>query len=125
MADDHFTIQVGGEGRDIKMSFGLLNSLCRKAGDIDGAAMVALDQDLREAFLVELLSPRDARGKIKESIDPLELDVEVQSVLDLIDWAGNHVMDFFLMGLERTKALQDRNMDRIKALMPTSTGSAS
>jgi len=119
MADDHFTIQVGGEDHDIKMSFGLLNNLCRKAGDIDGAAMVALDQDLRDAFLVELLSPRDPRGKIKEPIEPFELDVEVQSVLDLIDWAGNHVMDFFLKGLERTKALQDRNMDRIKALMPT------
>lgn len=119
MTSDNFTIKIGDEERDIKMSFGLLNILCRRAGDLDGAAMINMDQSLREAVITELLSARDEKGKIKSEVDIMFLDVEPSAVIELLDWAGNHVMDFFLKGLERTKALQDRNMGRIKALMPT------
>lgn len=122
---DKFTIKIDGKERDIKMTFGLLNALCRAVGDIDGAAQVTLDQSLREGILIELLSERDKAGKIQEPINLAELDVEINDMVSLLDWAGNHVMDFFLTGLERAKALQDRNMGRLKALMPSPAGSAS
>lgn len=122
---DTFTITVNGTERDLKMSFGLLNSVCRVVGDVDGAAMISMDPALRQAVLEELLSTRDTRGKITERVDLDTLDVEPDAIVDLLDWAGNHAMDFFLKGLEKAKALQDRNMSRIKALMPTSPGSAS
>lgn len=114
-----FTVTVDGKEVDVKMSFGLLNSLCRAIGDIDGVAQVNTNPDMRDGVLVQLLSPRDTRGKITSEIDPLTLDIAIDDSIDLIDWAGDQVLDFFLKGLEKTKALQDRNLNRIKALMPS------
>ena len=120
---DTFDIVVNGSEKQIKMTFGLLNILCRAVGDVDAAASVNFDPILRHTFLVEMLSDRDAKGKIKEAIelDTLELDIDAAS--DLIAWAGDHVLDFFLKGLEKTKSLQERHQGRIKALMPTPAGS--
>ena len=124
MAKDIFTIKVNGKEQDVKMTFGLLNNLCRKVGDIDGAATIMMDQVLREGVLVELLSPRDRTGKITEEIDLNTLEIDMDAVVELLDWAQEHVLDFFLKGLERAKALQDRNLTRIRALMPSSAGMA-
>ena len=121
---DKFTIKIDGKERDVKMTFGLLNALCRAVGDIDGATQMTMDQNLRDAVLVELLSERDKAGKITSNINLAEMDVSIDDVVDLLDWAGNHVLDFFLKGLERAKSLQDRNLLRIKALMPSQLGSA-
>lgn len=121
---DTFSLEINGDTREIKMSFGLLNNLCRLVGDIDNAAMMTIDPVMRESILVELLSHRDAKGKVKEKIDLDSLDAAAGDIVDLIDWAGEHVFDFFLKGLERTRALQDKNLDRIKALTRTQTGSA-
>ena len=121
---DKFTIKIDGKERDVKMTFGLLNALCRAVGDIDGATQMTMDQNLRDAVLVELLSERDKAGKITSNINLAEMEVSIDDVVDLLDWAGNHVLDFFLKGLERAKSLQDRNLLRIKALMPSQLGSA-
>ncbi len=123
MAEETFDIKVNGRDHTIKMSFGLLNTLCRKVGDIEAAAVMALDTNLRDAILVELLSERGANGKIIEPVDLEVIEVDPDAVIDLIDWAGTHVLDFFLKGLERTKKLQEANTGRIKALIPTLAGS--
>jgi hypothetical protein len=81
-----------------------------------------MDQDLREAVIIELLSPRDKTGKITEAIDLNMLEVDTDALVELINWAQEHVLDFFLKGLERSKALQDQNMTRVRALMPSSNG---
>ena len=125
MSNNIFTIKVDGKERDIKMTFGLLNTLCRRVGDIDGASQMTIDQVLRDVVLVELLSDRDKNGKIIAEVDIDTLDLDLDELINLLDWAGEHVLDFFLKGLEKTKSLQDRNMNRIKALMPSSNGSAS
>ena len=121
---EKYTISIGGEDKTIKMTFGLLNAVCRTVGDIDGAAQISMDPYLRDMVLVELLSPRDATGKITEPVDIFNLDIEPDDVVKLLDWASTQALDFLLKGLERAKALQERNMPRVKALMPTSTGSA-
>ena len=121
---EKYTVSIGGEDKTIKMTFGLLNAVCRTVGDIDGAAQISMDPYLRDMVLVELLSPRDATGKITEPVDIFNLDIEPDDVVKLLDWASTQALDFLLKGLERAKALQERNMPRVKALMPTSTGSA-
>jgi hypothetical protein len=117
-----FSITIDGEEKDIKMSFALLNIICRSVGDIDGALMLDIDQDLREAVLIELLSPRNEKGKISEPVDLMVADVTPQAVADILSWAGDHLMDFFLAALESTKAKQEKHKGRLAALMPTSTG---
>lgn len=118
-----FTIKIDGKERDIKMSFGLLNTICKLVGDLDGATQLMIDQTLQQAVLVELLSDRDAKGKITGEVSLDEIDVDPSDVLDLLAWAGNHTLDFFLKGLERAKGLQDQHMPRVKALMPSPSGS--
>jgi hypothetical protein len=125
MANDIFTVKINGKEQDIKMSFGLLNTLCRKVGDIDGAATIVMDQTLRDGVLIELLSDRDKSGKIVEPIDLYNLDIHFDDAVDLLDWAASHVLDFFLKGLEKAKRQQDSHLPRIKALMPSQAGSAS
>lgn len=122
---DTFDIVVNGSEKQIKMTFGLLNILCRAVGDVDAAASVNFDSTLRQAFLVEMLSERDSKGKIKQPVDLDTLEIDIEAAGDLIAWAGDHVLDFFLRGLEKTKALQERHQGRIKALIPTLTGSGS
>lgn len=122
---DTFDIVVNGSEKQIKMTFGLLNILCRAVGDVDAAASVNFDPVLRQAFLVEMLSERDPKGKIKQPVDLDTLEIDIDAAGDLIAWAGDHVLDFFLKGLEKTKALQDRHQGRIKALIPTPLGSGS
>jgi len=124
MANDIFTIKVDGKERDVKMTFGLLNNLCRKVGDIDGAATIMMDLELRDGVLIEMLSDRDKNGKITAAADLSSIEVEMDDVVELLDWAQGHVLDFFLKGLERAKALQDKNLGRIRALMPSSAGTA-
>ena len=118
-----FTIKIDGKERDIKMSFGLLNTICKLVGDLDGATQLMIDQTLQQAVLVELLSDRDAKGKITGEVSLDEIDVDPSDVLDLLAWAGNHTLDFFLTGLERAKGLQDQHMPRVKALTPSPSGS--
>lgn len=118
-----FTIKIDGKERDIKMSFGLLNTICKLVGDLDGATQLMIDQTLQQAVLVELLSDRDAKGKITGEVSLDEIDVDPSDVLDLLAWAGNHTLDFFLKGLERAKGLQDQHMPRVKALTPSPSGS--
>lgn len=120
-----FDITIGGSNKTIKMSFGLLNTLCATAGDIDGAALLALDNDLRNKVLVEMLSERDENGKISKEINLMWLDANPDEISALVDWAGEHIFDFFLKGLEKAKALQEKNSQRLQALMPTSSGSES
>jgi hypothetical protein len=122
---DTFDIVVNGSEKQVKMTFGMLNILCRAVGDVDSAASVNFDPVLRQVFLVELLSARDVKGKITEPFDLDTADMDIGQAGELIAWAGDHVLDFFLKGLEKTKALQERHQGRIKALMPTPAGSAS
>lgn len=120
---DTIEVSIDGESREIKMSFGLLNELSRKIGDLDAIPMLAIDPDLRESVLISLLSKRDKKGKITEEFSFFEAGLTVEDVSNLIDWAGGHVADFFLTSLEKGKALIADREARLKALLPSSNGS--
>lgn len=122
---DTIQITINGKAKDLKMTFGLLNEMARTIEDVDNVPLLAIDADLREKALIALLSERDERGRITEEFNLFTIDASPEEILDLLDWAGAHVTDFFLKSLEKAKVLMDGNMDRIKALTPTSTGGAS
>lgn len=122
---EYIEVKVNGENRDIKMTFGMLNTLCQIVGDVDNIASLHVDAYVRSKILTELLSDRDSRGKVRATADLESTDVSMDDVEALLTWAGDHVLDFFLKALERTKALQDKHLPRIKALMPSQPGSGS
>lgn len=121
--DDIIQIKVGEQTKEIKMSFGLLNELAKKVGDIDAVPMLNIDPDLREGILTSVLSERDGRGNITEPVNLFQLDMDPEDAILLVEWVGAHILDFFLKSLEKTKTLMEDQEERIKALMPTSSGS--
>lgn len=120
--DDTYQVKVAGEDREVLMSFGLLDDLAREVGDVDSVALIGVDANLRTAVLRSLLSKRDTKGRIQEELSIFDIDMTPKQVNGLLDWAGAHLLDFFLTSMEQTKATVDRNQDRVKALMPTSPG---
>lgn len=118
-----FTIEVDGDPRDIKMTFGLLNELVRVIGDVEGIAEISFNNDLRDAVLNEVFSERDEQGRIKEPVNLFNLAVDPDDVVNLLEWVGAHVTDFLLKQMLKTKVMVESNQGRLKALMPTSTGS--
>ena len=103
MAEDLFNITVNGDEHEIKMTFGLLNNLCRKVGDIEAAAVIALDTNLRDAILIELLSKRDSKGKILEPIDLDSLEADPDSIID-----RDHISRFAHEGGELLSSFRQR-----------------
>lgn len=116
-----YTTGAGAEA-EVKMTYGLLDALCVTCGDIDGALMVSVDNDLRTEVLNQIFADRDERGNIQTPANLFALDMSPEDVQRLLDWVQEHVADFFLKALEGAVATKNREGDRIKALQSISTG---
>ena len=117
-----FKIMINDEERTIKMYYGLLDAVCRACGEIDGALVIALEHDLREAVLNILLAERDETGAVRKPFNPMRSEIEPDDINDLLEWAGVHAMDFFLKAAEKAKKTGGSREDRLKALQSISTG---
>lgn len=122
---DTIQVELGNETKEITMSYGLLNECAKVIGDIDGVPDMALNPDVRDRLLIELLSPRDQRGQIKEEISVFSLELAPEQVLTLLDWVGVHVVDFFLNSMTQVKSLLTDREGEIKSLMSISDGGES
>ncbi len=120
------TVTVNGEKKEIFMSFALLNRLSYLIGGPDQIPVAVQDPDLREALLKEMLTERSKSGKILHAEGTLanmeDLDVSMEDIHNLLDFCSEHVLDFTLAGLEKSKALQFRNQARLLNLKPIPTG---
>lgn len=125
-------LTVNGEKRELFMSFGLLNEICRGVGDMQAAIQIPIDSQLRDYALLAVLSDRDAEGEVKVAANLRLLDISLDEVEDLLAWVSEHCVDFFLRTMERVVNAQKANEDRFNALKalknpasstPTPTGS--
>jgi hypothetical protein len=110
------TVEVNGQSVEVKMTFGLLNEMCRLCGDLDGMAMLMLDNDLRVQALKTLLSKRDEKGKVVEEINIETLDISTDHVLFLLDWAAGHVSDFFIRAATTTRDRVEPLREKVRVL---------
>lgn len=116
MNNDTIKITVGEEERKIKMTYGLLDQLCNIAGEAEDALMFTLDKDLRAKALRLLLSDRDSDGVIKKDVNMFTLDVDPDQIEELLDWAGAHVLDFFLRAATKAKDKAESRKDLLSSL---------
>lgn len=121
MKDDVKKITIGGEERSIKMTYGLLNEMCNLAGEAEDALLFNMNKELRAEALRLLLSERDKEGVIKKDFNLFLLEADPDDILELLDWAGTHVLDFFLKAATKAKAVADDRKD----LLSTLSGGAS
>lgn len=121
---------VGGEPRDVVMTYGLLNELVSKVADIDQVAKFFVDETTRNDVLTAVLSERSPSGKITTKITPENLAIELETVDEILSWAAGHVTGFFIRSLTNlAKRMDQMPVDQIQqgleaALTATSSGSA-
>lgn len=112
--------------REILMSFGLLSELCQVIQSPDVVARIGVEHDIRNDLLVTLLIPRGKNGRMatsKEEWSLYSVDLTVDEALELTEWACEHVLDFFLKALRVSKAIDDRNKEKVKDLLSSLIGS--
>jgi hypothetical protein len=116
---DHFTMRVGENTRDLKMTFGLLNELVQTVGDIEAVAEISFNSDLRNEILSQVFSERNKDGRIEEKVTLFNLDVDPDEVVGLLEWVGSHVTSFLLKQMMQTKSLMEKHRPTMMALTPT------
>lgn len=119
---DKFEFKTPSGTKNIHMTFGLLNLLCRVVGELDGTALMALDNDMRHKLLVELLSPRDSEGNITAQTNPDTIESSVETVSDLLFWAQEHLFDFFVKAATKSKAAAEKHRLQLDSLRVSSAG---
>lgn len=121
---DVYTITTSAGPQDVKMTYGLLNVLCRTAGELDGAALMALDNDIREQMIIEMLSPRGPTGQITEAISTFHVDSTVEEISGLLSWAQEHIFDFFVKSATKSREVSSKHQASLEALQVSSAGGA-
>jgi hypothetical protein len=128
-------LTVNGVERELFMSFGLLNEICRGVGDVQGAIAIPTNAELRDYALMVVLSERDpTNGEVITPCNLHLLDISTGEAENLLAWISEHVTDFFLRTMERVVRTQRGNEGRFRDLArpapnppesstPTPTGS--
>jgi hypothetical protein len=125
-------VTVNDVQRELFMSFGLLNELCRGVGSVQSAIQIPTDSELRDYTLLATLSERNENGEVDTPINLRLIDMSLEDAENLLSWASDHCVDFFLRTMERVVKTQEKNLDRFASLkakspessQPSSTGSA-
>ena len=114
-------VKVNGELKTISMPFARLNRIVRLVGGPDRLPVLASDPDVQEQVIIELFTIRE-KGEIKESValDDIELTPEEGS--RIINWVGDHILDFFLRTTEGATKAVENNQEKLSRLTATATG---
>lgn len=115
-------VTINGEEREVFMSFALLNHLVAIIEDVTRLPMIQTDPLVRSIFLTELLHVRTKGGKVTERVEIDDLDMSMDEIQDLLEFASEHVLDFTLGALERAAALQIKSQARMLSLKSTQAG---
>lgn len=116
------TVKINGQDEEIFMSFGLLNSITRHVGDPDNISLITLNADLREIILKEMIAKRTPTGKVIEERQIDEIEISLDDIENLLEFAAEHATDFLIRALEKTNARSKQYQERLKALAPSSNG---
>jgi len=113
------TITVNG--REVLMSFGLLNKLNAAIAEFGDPVGAYFNADLQMRLLSIVTNKYDKKGNVVEEMDIDELSVpEARSVLD---WVVAHSTDFLLNSADKSQEMLEANKDRIDRLAPLLNGS--
>ena len=114
---DTFELKTAtGETKEIHMSYGLLDVLCRTVGEMDGAALLALDNDIRAQMIIEILSERDEKGSVTTPISPFSIKFPLEQVSEMLGWAQEHIFDFFVKAATKSRAVGEQHRKALEAL---------
>lgn len=109
-----YQLKVNQKDTVILMSFAMLNRLCGLLPSQDAVPLLLLDPDLRNLGVSLLLAKRDANGVITPfDVETLEGTAEqMEAIEGLLEWAGDHALNFTLRMAENALAVQERQATR-------------
>ncbi len=120
--DEKITVTVNDEEKTFKMSYALLNRLSQMVGEYENPSAMFVDPDMQEKIILQIIKGK----KADPENDELEnYDVSIDDGKRLVEWAGNHVMDFFMSGLQQAEKVGTKYEEQMQNYLPSQTGSES
>ena len=124
MPEDRLSIAFAGNQIELFMPFGLLNELMKIVPDVPMVQVIGIDNELRTLVLETILAKRDNKGVITEAVSVANLPVPKADVIRILEWAADHILDFFLDAVEAAVKASQPHQARLEKLMPSGDGSA-
>jgi hypothetical protein len=120
---DKLSISFEGAERELFMSYGLLNELAKLVGSPEVAPQISLDEYLRSEVLKACLAERKPSGKVLKAIEDMDdLDMSIDDVESVLDWATEHVLSFFVRSLGKMVKRVESNKDVLEGLKSSLAG---
>jgi hypothetical protein len=117
------TITQDGKERELFMSYGLLNVLSIAVGSPELVPAMSLDDELRTEVLKAVLAERKVTGKVVQAIADLEeIEISIDDVEAVLDWAGEHLMGFFMRRLAKSAKHVENHKSLLEGLKSSMDG---
>jgi len=110
------------DGRQIFMSYGMLNALSQRVGGPDQISLVYLDMELQMDLLCTLMGTYDKDAK-KFTPASTATDISLSDAERMTHWLVEHLIDFFVRTLTQAKAMEEKYQPKLAPFKSTSTGS--
>ncbi|GJD32830.1 hypothetical protein PMNALOAF_4109 [Methylobacterium adhaesivum] len=117
-------IKIGSKSTEVTMFFGRLNELAELVGSFERLPEVDFHAPTRTAVLDILLSPRDERGRRTDPEWIIPPDLSIEDAEAALDFAKEHLADFFLGRLEKHLASLQTNGQRLTGVGSSLNGLA-
>jgi len=120
---DKLSVTFEGNDRELFMSYGLLNELAKLVGSPEVAPSISLDEHLRAEVLAACLAERKPSGKVTQKVKDMDdLDISIDDIESILDWATEHVLNFFVRSLGKMLKRVEANKDVLEGLKSSLDG---
>lgn len=120
---DKLSITFEGTSRELFMSYGLLNELTGIVSSPEIVPQISLYKELREEVLGACLAERKPSGKVTKKIDDMDdIDMSIEDVEAVIDWASEAILSFFVRSLGKMAKQAEANKDVFAGLKSSLAG---
>lgn len=120
---DKLSITYNGEERELFMSYGLLNELTKLVGSPEIAPSITVNEILRESVLMAVLAERKPTGKVVKAVEDIDdIEVSVEDVEKILDWATDAVLSFFVRSLGKMVQRVEDNKEVLEGLKSSLDG---
>lgn len=122
--EDDFIVSVNGEDREFTMKFALLRELTRAFPNPNDPQMVFQNEDSFETALAILLVERNEKGRpiVDDNWNLDDYEMAPQDAVNLVKWAMEHVLRFFLTKFTQLPTLGEKSLSQIEALLSSLPG---
>lgn len=106
---------MDGTAHTLKMSFNHLNMIAAHVAGADGAAVITASAEGRDRIVAIMFGARDESGRFTPA-NPDEIDLDPDAAGELFDWATEHLTDFFVKRLAKTRQMLQSIVPAVKEL---------